>query len=341
MNSKFKMLMFGLLFVLGIQAQTSDENIVLTNYAIPLNAKGVKIADFKSTSGGMLKISDDPSGFFEVKNNELYLKKNKEVTKDSPMIFPIQIKDGDMVKSFELVKDEFIKNKVIAHRGAWKHHDVSHNTIGSISAGINIGCEASEIDVWLTKDKKIILCHDMDLDGKIVEKTNLKDLREVKLKKEESAPTLEEILDILKKQNKMRLVIELKSNSSNSNVIALAESVLNLVHKMNAQAWVDYISFDYRGLTKIRSLDATAHLSLLDPSVPLDLQKLDGMTGIDYYYTLFDKDKLFERCKILGLTTNAWTVNDEGTMKKLLDNNIDFITTDEPELLLKVISESK
>lgn len=138
----------------------------------------------------------------------------------------------------------------------------------------------------------------------------------------------------------MRLVIELKSNGSNPNVIALADSVYNLVTKMNAQAWVDYISFDYRGLTKLRSLDASAHLSLLEPSVPLDLQKLDGMSGIDYYYTLFDKDKLFERCKALGLTTNAWTVNDEVAMKKLLDQGIDFITTDEPELLLKVISEN-
>jgi len=41
----------------------------------------------------------------------------------------------------------------------------------------------------------------------------------------------------------------------------------------------------------------------------------------------------------LGVKTNAWTVNDEKIMDDFLAQGIDFITTNEPELLLKKISK--
>jgi glycerophosphoryl diester phosphodiesterase len=41
----------------------------------------------------------------------------------------------------------------------------------------------------------------------------------------------------------------------------------------------------------------------------------------------------------LGVLVNAWTVNDPGTMDSLLAQQIDFITTNEPELLLKKLSK--
>lgn len=341
----FVFVLVNLLCQSGVFAQETKSVplLVLDNYTVPIGIKGAKVGTFQSNDNLPVTLVNDPSGLFEItKDNNLVLKKNKELPSDASFVYTLKVKSRDAEKSFDIVKDEFIKNKVIAHRGAWKHHDVSQNTLGSIKAAMDLGCEAAEIDVWLTKDKQIIVCHDMDLDGRIIEKTALKDLKEIKLKNGESAPTLEECLTLMKTQNKMRLVVELKSNSWNANVVALADSVVDLVNTMNAQAWVDYISFDYRGLKKVKEKDATAHLSLLEPSVDLDLQKLDGMSGVDYYYTVFDKmPRLYERCSVLGLTTNAWTVNDKDQMTKLLSDGIRFITTDEPELLLEVIGTTK
>jgi glycerophosphoryl diester phosphodiesterase len=42
-----------------------------------------------------------------------------------------------------------------------------------------------------------------------------------------------------------------------------------------------------------------------------------------------------ERAKKEKLALNAWTVNDPAIMDKLLNQGFDFITTNEPELLLK------
>lgn len=331
--------LFSVLGLYGKEVSGSSEGLSLTKYTVPLDEKGVVVGQFVAKDLGVLSLMKDDSGLFEInKQGELSLKKNKVVTATSPMSFSIIVQEGEVQKSFEIVKDEFIKNKVIAHRGAWKNTGASQNSITALQRAIEIGCEGAELDVWLTKDHQIILNHDQDLDGRIIEKTSFADLRKLHLQNGETPPTLEEYINLVKTQNKTRLVIELKSNKGNPNVIALADSVVNLVHKMQAQAWVDYITFDYRGLKKIREKDQTAHIAFLEHGVELDLLKLDGINGIDYHSSLYDRlERLHERCVILGLTTNVWTVNAEAEMNRFLDLGVDFITTDEPEMLLKLI----
>lgn len=340
-----RLCIFSLLISAGamLSAQNSKALLVLDNYTVPMDMKGAKIGRFVTPKDAPISIVKDESGLFEMgKTGELTLKKNKVVTSTSPMSYVITVEQGGEQKTFEIVKDEFIKNKVIAHRGAWKHTGVTQNTLGALQHAIDLGCQGSEFDVWLTKDKKIAINHDNDLEGRIIEKTTLADLQTIKLKNDEVVPTLEEYIKLIKTQNKTRLVLELKSNKWNENVLALADSCVQTVHRMNAQAWVDYITFDYRGMKVIREMDATAHTAFLEHSVDLDLQKLDGVSGIDYHYSLFDKvEKLHERCLMLGLTMNAWTVNTEDWMKRFLDLDIDFITTDEPEMLLKMIEDRK
>lgn len=325
--------------LLGQDLRVPEPILTLTNYTVPLNEKSGIVGEFFLKTGQKVEIKIDKSGLFEIVNgNQLKLKKGKLIDENSPMIFPITVVSDNVEKIFELVKDEFIKNKVIAHRGAWKHSGQAQNSRGSLNAGIALGCEAVEFDVWLSKDGVVVLNHDNDLDGMIVEKTNLNKLLKVELANGEKIPTLQEYLDIVKKQNKTRLVMELKSNN-NLNALLLVDEVIKIINENHAQAWVDYISFDLKALLRLRAYDNTAHLAYLHPGVNLDLLKLDGINGIDYHYNEYDKiDRLVKRCNILGLTTNVWTVNTESLMKTFLDLNVDFITTDEPELLLKLIN---
>lgn len=328
---------------MSMSAEGSKALLVLDNYTVPMDVKGAKIGQFIVPNDEAVSLLKDDSGLFEIgKSGELTLKKNKVITASSPMSYVITVQYGDKEKTFEIVKDEFIKNKVVAHRGGWKHSGASQNTLGSLQHAIDLGCQGSEFDVWLTADKKIALNHDADLQGRIVEKTTLADLQTIKLNNDEVIPTLEQYIDLIKTQNKTRIVLELKSNKGNKNILALADSCVQIIHRMNAQAWVDYITFDYRGLKVIREMDPTAHIAFLEPSVDLDLQKLDGISGIDYHYSNYDKiEKLRERCQLLGLTTNAWTVNSEEWMNRFLDMDVDFITTDEPEKLLEIIETRK
>ncbi|MNY53277.1 hypothetical protein D3C86_1890190 [compost metagenome] len=69
--------------------------------------------------------------------------------------------------------------------------------------------------------------------------------------------------------------------------------------------------------------------------------KQDGFYGADYHYSVYQKGEWFAKAKELGLTINAWTVNTEPEMKWLLDNKVEFITTNEPEMLLELIKSRK
>lgn len=338
-RSYLLVLICSFLFVNSQMLKGNQSMLVLDRYTVPLNVKGAKVGQFQVESEEAISLLKDDSGLFEIVDGQsLSLKKGKQITEDSPMTFEIVVEYNGEEISFDIVKDEFIKNKVVAHRGAWKHTGQSQNSLGSLQAAIDLGCEGSELDVWLTKDGQIVLFHDNDCEGRVIEKTTLEDLRKIPLDNGEVMPTLKEYINLIKTQNKTRLVVELKSIPSSRKILALADSVVNLVHQMRAQAWVDYISFDYRGIQKVRAKDATAHTAYLEPKVDLDIQKLDGVSGIDYHYSVYDKmDRLVDRCKMLGLTTNVWTVNDESILRRFVDVDVDFITTDEPQVLLGII----
>ena len=312
----------------------------LEKYTVPVGVPGAVVGRFVTEEP--VTLVSDPSGLFEIADNQLKLRKKGVVTAASPIAFEIVVAYGDARKNFTVVKDEFIHNKVVAHRGAWKGYGYHQNSRHSLRKAIELGCEASEFDVWLTKDKFIAVNHDYEYDGMIVELSKLADMRRVILEQGEVMATLDEFLDIAKEQNRTRLVLELKSTPSNKIGLELADAVVTMVHEMGAQAWVDYISFDYEVLKRVRALDPTAHIAYLGAVVPMDQQKIEGMSGIDYHFSQFDKmPRLYDRARMLGLTINVWTVDDPEVMRRMLDMGVDFITTDEPKMLLEMIETKK
>lgn len=49
---------------------------------------------------------------------------------------------------------------IIGHRGA--SHDAPENTLAAFKLGWEQGADAVELDIWLTKDGKIVCLHDAD-----------------------------------------------------------------------------------------------------------------------------------------------------------------------------------
>lgn len=312
----------------------------LDKYTIPVNVKGAVIGKVVSPGNDKLTLKKDTSNLFLIdQSGYIKLKPTVELVASSPIKYEITIESTSGNKAFELVKDEFIHNKVIAHRGAWKNHDASQNSMSSLINTIKLGCEAAEFDVWLSSDNKVILSHDPTIGGKEVENTSSQTLMEIPLKNNDFVPALEQYLECIQKQNKTRLVLELKgSQKGKERSLALADSAVQIVHRYKAQAWVDYISFDYEALLRVKEIDPTATISYLETNKSLEELSAAQVDGIDYHYSAFNNDQLLvDKAKKMGLTTNAWTVNTEEQMKYLLQLGIDYITTDEPELLLKLI----
>ncbi|GAB3414657.1 glycerophosphodiester phosphodiesterase [Niabella aquatica] len=231
-------------------------------------------------------------------------------------------------------------NKVIAHRGAFKNTGAPENSIASLKAAISMGCGGTEFDIHMTSDEVLVVNHDDKFLGMAIETNTYRDLLTKTLSNGEKIPTLEAYLKEGLKQNKTKLIAEIKTSTiSKERSLSLAKKVVDMVHKLKGQAQVVYIAFDYDVCKKVKEIEPNAPVQYLNGDVSAEKLKADKLDA-DYHYSVFQKDKNWiAGAKKLGVLTNAWTVNDEKIMDDLLAQGINFITTNEPELLLKKLGK--
>lgn len=229
-------------------------------------------------------------------------------------------------------------NKVIAHRGAWKMKSLPENSIAALQEAVRLQCYGAEFDVRLTADSIPVVNHDADFLGIQIETSTYKDLLSKTLPNGEKIPTLEAYLKEGMKQNGTKLVVELKpSVVSKERGQLLATISHNLIKRIGAEKWVSYISFDYDILKRLRQLDASAHLEYLNGDVHPSKIKEDAISGMDYNHSVFKKNPDWvDLAKQLKLVTNVWTVNSKEDLLLFLGMGVDYITTNEPELLFQL-----
>ncbi len=235
----------------------------------------------------------------------------------------------------------FAQTSIIAHRGAWKNTKVPQNSIASLDHAIKEGCWGSEFDVYLTKDDILVVNHDRDFEGLEIEDLTYQELLAKKHENGESIPTVEEYLKRGLQQKGTKLIFELKSSKlGKERTMQSVKHSIDIVKKFKAESMVEFIAFDWDACLKFRELDKKAKVHYLNGDKSPAEVKAAKLTGVDYHYTIFQKNpNLIKEFKALKLKTNAWTVNKEEDMKFLIDQKIDYITTDEPELLKTILNK--
>jgi glycerophosphoryl diester phosphodiesterase len=229
------------------------------------------------------------------------------------------------------------KTQVIAHRGFWNTPGSAQNSIAALIKADSIGCYGSEFDVWMTADHQLMLNHDEAYNGYPMEKTNSEILRSLKLSNGENMPTLEEFLKKAKKLN-IRLILELKPHSTPERETEALTRIVKLVKKMKLTKRVEYISFSRHAVCEaVRLAPAGTPVLYLGQDIsPKELKQL-GITGADYNYWAYrNHADWLDELKGLGMISNAWTVNKQEDMQWCIDNGIDLVTTDAPDLFLKL-----
>lgn len=229
--------------------------------------------------------------------------------------------------------------RAVAHRGYWTCEGSAQNSLTSLQKAYEAGCWGSELDIWLTADGQLVVNHDAHtLDGLDIEKTDSKQLLESKLKNGETLPSLEAYLDAGKSLTPMMLVLELKTQSTPERNIELARKVVELVKAKKMEERVEYIAFSNLVGTELIRLAPEARVAYLNgDKTPAELKEL-GYTGLDYEdCVLKAHEDWIDAAHLLGLTVNVWTVNDEDDLRYFIDRKADFITTNEPVLLLELL----
>lgn len=229
--------------------------------------------------------------------------------------------------------------RAVAHRGYWTCEGSAQNSLTSLQKAYEAGCWGSELDIWLTADGELVVNHDAHtLDGLVIEKTDSKQLLKSKLKNGETLPSLEAYLDAGKSLAPMVLVLELKTQSTPERNIELARKVVELVKAKKMEERVEYIAFSNLVGTELIRLAPEARVAYLNgDKTPAELKEL-GYTGLDYEdRVLKAHEDWIDAAHLLGLTVNVWTVNDEDDLRYFIDRKADFITTNEPVLLLELL----
>jgi glycerophosphoryl diester phosphodiesterase len=236
------------------------------------------------------------------------------------------------------VMPQFEPNKVVAHRGAFKKNGLPENSIAALKEAIRLKCTGSEFDVHMSADDSLVIFHDAHINNLNIPKTSFRVLRDQKLSNGEPLPTLREYLQEGLKQNHTRLVLEIKPTSlGKERAQFVARKVVEMVKEMNASPMIVYISFDYDMLKEIVRLDPKAQTQYLNGDKSPKEVKADGITGIDYNFSVFKKKpEWIKEAKENNIILNAWTVNSMDDCKWLLNEGFDFITTNEPEMLLEL-----
>lgn len=228
--------------------------------------------------------------------------------------------------------------KVIAHRGHWTAPGSAQNSVRSFMKADSINCYGSEFDIWMTGDDVPVVNHDTSFKGVVMEQSPSADVLAVKLDNGESLPRLDDFLQATAGTS-TRLICEVKSHKDKKKEEKLIKEAIRMMKAFGLTHRVEFITFSREGmLNLIKYAPAgTAVYYLNGDMTPAELDNV-GAAGLDYNIgTMKKHPEWFDEARALGLKTNVWTVDDEADMQWCIDHGADFITTNRPERLFRLL----
>ena len=215
----------------------------------------------------------------------------------------------------------------VGHRGAAGLEP--ENTLRSFRRAAEVGADAVELDLRLTRDGRLIVLHDADVDrttngrGPVAEMT-LHELKRLDVGLGERVPTFEEVLEA----TGLPIHAELK-------VVEAAGPLAASILERGLAGRVVPISFHPEALhqTKLSLPDLPVGLILGGASPnPAAVARSVDATFVSLEAAYLDKATV-ERCQRAGLRVTTWTVNEPEEMRRALETGVDGIVTDRPDLL--------
>ncbi|MFF3961169.1 glycerophosphodiester phosphodiesterase [Streptomyces griseorubiginosus] len=219
------------------------------------------------------------------------------------------------------------KLTAVAHRGA--PYRVRENTIDSLRTALDLGADAVEVDVRLTRDGVPVLLHDHTLKRLWEHDRPLLSLSadEVRGLTDGRVPTLAEALRATEGD---RLMLDLPGTRE----VRVARRIVDVVREEGAQDRVYYCA-DAGAMLAVREADPSAEIALtwtsLAPPRPALLNAVKPR-WLNYRFSLMDRD-LAERIHTDGYLVSVWTPDTRRSMRRLAEMGVDSITTNRVDLL--------
>ncbi|MFD4524183.1 glycerophosphodiester phosphodiesterase [Streptomyces sp. NPDC058470] len=215
----------------------------------------------------------------------------------------------------------------VAHRGDPYH--VRENTIDSLRSALQLGADAVEIDVRLTRGGVPVLLHDSTLKRLWDHDRPLGSLSsdEVRELTGGGVPTL---ADALAATGDGRMMVDLPGAPDAGAV----RRIVDVIRDCGAEERVYYCS-GAAAMLAVRAADSAAEIALTwTTSAPPRPALLDAVRPrwLNYRFSLVDRD-LTARIHRDGYLLSVWTPDTRRSMRRLLDLGVDSITTNRIDTL--------
>ena len=224
---------------------------------------------------------------------------------------------------------------IVAHRGFWNCEEAGYakNSVAALRCAQEAGFWGSEFDVNMTSDGELIVYHDSDVEGRKIEEYPYSEFKDFKIANGETIPTIDQYLEQGKKYPETMLVYELKPHSCSEVEDRFVEITYKKLeeHELMDPERVMFISFSLHMCEKIAKEHPEFTVQFLGSSKnPEELAKM-GINGVDYNHMVFTLYKKWYRlARKNDMSVNAWTVNKDGDMRRMLKLGVDQLTTDNP-----------
>ncbi len=228
---------------------------------------------------------------------------------------------------------------IVAHRGG--AFLGPENTLSCIQKGIEAGAGWIEIDVHLSADNQVVVCHDETVDRTTNGDGYISQLTYSQIKSfaivdkdgkdtQEYIPLLEDVLSLIK--GKAKLLLEIKHTAHS--LLGIEQRCIEIIQQYDMLQDVVIQSFDDDVIELVHQLEPSIRVEKLlfvGPPVWFDFEKYSYVNSFNIYYKLLSK-RFVKEAHQRGQQVKVWTLNT--TDYRLLEQ-IDGVITNTPALFVK------
>jgi glycerophosphoryl diester phosphodiesterase len=232
---------------------------------------------------------------------------------------------------------------VVAHRGASAY--APENTLIAIKKAMDMEADYAELDVQLTKDKEVILLHDMNLKRTAGIDALLRNLTLEELKKLEAGawfgkefrgepiPTLQDVIRLVK--GKMRLNIEIKTFRPEPEI---AQKVVDIIRSEHFENQCMVTSFNREVVIAVKRIAPEIITGFIfGKNYPDDVFK--GSWDVLSCNHRIATPEFIQKAREHNKQVYVWTIDSEKSIKRFIDRKVDGIISNKPDLVKKILKD--
>jgi glycerophosphoryl diester phosphodiesterase len=238
---------------------------------------------------------------------------------------------------------------VAAHRGGallWPE-----NSLTAFRGAIGLGVDLIELDVHLSRDDEVVVLHDPTLDRTTNGRGPVRAHAWAELAPlavagtaGDGVPRLGDVLALLRGTG-VGLLLEIKTAAGGERYPGIEERCLALLEAAGLTGRTTVMAFEWATLERLRALAPAVRLTGLlsgrgaerlgGVGAAAERLRALGANDLGIERTLLGPDAV-AAARARGLTIGVWTVNDPAELARALASGVDYVTTDRPDLALRL-----